>query len=142
MHKGHQSFAERQRMLDHDGDASNQVIWFADAPLQSDLTPQAFEVIDQWMANIRRHPKRGVARNKPELATDRCFTAQGEEIARGLYGDWAPSAAERARLAQIFPSGVCDYTAVAAAGPSDASGPERRRPPAQRPGEGRGRRPD
>jgi hypothetical protein len=163
MHNSHQSFAERQRMLDHDGNASNQVIWFADAPLQSDLTPQAFEVIDEWMANIRRHPKRGVAGNKPDLATDRCVTAQGEEIAsgprawdgilnerpdgpcttrfrlfstsrivaggplrggvykchlqsvaraiyRGLYGDWTPSAAERARLEEIFPNGVCDYT--------------------------------
>ena len=28
MHNSHQSFAIRQRMLDHDGDASNQVIWF------------------------------------------------------------------------------------------------------------------
>ena len=31
-------------------------------------------------------------------------------IARGLYGSWKPSAAERARLEQIFPTGVCDYT--------------------------------
>ena len=31
-------------------------------------------------------------------------------IARGLYGDWHPTAAERARLEQIFPNGVCDYT--------------------------------
>ena len=163
MHNSHQSFAERQRMLDYDGNASNQVIWFADAPLQADLTPQAFEVIDEWMANIRRHPKRGVGGNKPDLATDRCVTAQGEEIAsgrrvwdgilngradgpctarfplfstsrivvggplrggvykcrlqsvdraiaRGLYGSWTPSAAERARLEQMFPTGVCDYT--------------------------------
>ena len=31
-------------------------------------------------------------------------------LARGLYGAWSPSAAERARLEQIFPTGVCDYT--------------------------------
>jgi hypothetical protein len=31
-------------------------------------------------------------------------------IARGLYGSWTPSAAERARLEQMFPTGVCDYT--------------------------------
>ena len=30
MHNSHQSFASRQRMLDFDGDASNQVIWFWD----------------------------------------------------------------------------------------------------------------
>jgi Tannase-like family of unknown function (DUF6351) len=165
MHNSHQSFASRQRMRDHDGRASNQVIWFTDArpERQFDQTPEAFEVIDDWMANIRRHPRRGVARNKPALATDRCFTTQGEEIARGprvwdgildddpagtctrefplhstsrivaggplrggvykcarqsvdraisrrLYGSWRPSGAERARLAQIFPTGVCDYS--------------------------------
>jgi Tannase-like family of unknown function (DUF6351) len=166
MHNSHQSFAARQRMLDHDGRASNQVIWFTDArpSEQFDQTPQAFEVIDDWMANIRRHPHRSVARNKPALATDRCFTTQGEEIVRGrhawdgildeddgpgactrefplhstsrivaggplrggvykcalqsveraisrrLYGDWRPSSTERARLKEIFPSGVCDYS--------------------------------
>jgi hypothetical protein len=85
MHNSHQSFASRQRMLDRDGDASNQVVWFTDArpSRQFDQTPEALEVMDEWMANIRAHPKRGVALNKPALATDRCFTTQGEEIARG-----------------------------------------------------------
>ena len=165
MHNSHQSFASRQRMLDHDGRASNQLIWFTDARPQraADQTPEAFEVIDEWMANIREHPKRGVARNRPAKATDRCFTTQGVELARGanvwdgilnddppgactqkfplhstsrivaggplrggvykcalqsveraisrrLYGSWRPSAAERARLEQIFPAGVCDYS--------------------------------
>jgi Tannase-like family of unknown function (DUF6351) len=166
MHNSHQSFAARQRMLDHDGWASNQVIWFTDARPQEefDQTPEAFEVIDDWMANIRRHPKRGVAGNKPALATDRCFTTQGQEIARGsrvwegilddddgpgtctrefplhstsrivaggplrggvykcalqsvdraisrrLYGAWGPSSAQRERLEEIFPTGVCDYS--------------------------------
>jgi hypothetical protein len=85
MHNSHQSFASRRRMLDRDGDASNHVIWFTDArPTRAfDQTPEAFEVMDEWMANIRRHPRRGVAGNKPTLATDRSFTTQGEEIARG-----------------------------------------------------------
>ena len=85
MHNSHQSFASRQRMLDYDGDASNQVIWFTDArpSRQSDPTPQAFEVIDEWMANIRANPNAGVAGNKPALATDRCFTTAGTEIAHG-----------------------------------------------------------
>jgi hypothetical protein len=85
MHNSHQSFASRQRMLDYDGDASNQVIWFTDArpSRQSDPTPQAFEVIDDWMANIRAHPNRSVDANKPNLATDRCFTTAGTEIAHG-----------------------------------------------------------
>ncbi|HKH29523.1 MAG TPA: DUF6351 family protein, partial [Gaiellaceae bacterium] len=55
MHHSHQSFATRKRMLNFDGDASNQVIWFTDArPARaSDQTPLAFEVMDDWMANIR-----------------------------------------------------------------------------------------
>jgi hypothetical protein len=168
MHNTHQSFASRQRMLDFDGGASNQVIWFTDArPFppgrQFDQTPEALAVIDEWMANIRAHPELGVAGNKPELATDRCFRTDGTEIARGpdawdgildrgpegnctevfplhstsrivaggplrggvykcqlrsvgnviaqgLYGSWTPSPSERARLEQIFPTGVCDYS--------------------------------
>jgi Tannase-like family of unknown function (DUF6351) len=31
-------------------------------------------------------------------------------IRKGLYGDWQPTAAEKARLEQVFPDGVCDYT--------------------------------
>jgi hypothetical protein len=151
MHNSHQSFASRQRMLDHDGRASNQVIWFAQPGFDSTL--EAFRVMDEWLVSGRR----------PEDATDRCFTAGGAEIARGpgawdgildsrpdgpcttafplhstsrivaggplrggvykcalqpvseaiargLYGSWTPSAEERARLEQIFPTGVCDYT--------------------------------
>ena len=58
MHNSHQSFASRKRMLNHDGDASNQVIWFTDArPARAfDQTPLAFEVMDEWMANIRANP--------------------------------------------------------------------------------------
>jgi hypothetical protein len=31
-------------------------------------------------------------------------------VAGGLYGAWAPTAEEQARLEQIFPTGVCDFT--------------------------------
>ncbi|HZA77592.1 MAG TPA: DUF6351 family protein [Acidimicrobiales bacterium] len=165
MHHSHQSFAARQRMLNADGDASNQVIWFTDArPARAfDQTPMAFEVIDEWMANIAAHPERSVAGNKPDRAIDSCFDTNGDLIAsgqgvwdgvlddrpegactqrfpiysssrreagapfeggvwmcqlqpvdraisKGLYGDWTPTAAEKARLEQIFPDGVCDYT--------------------------------
>jgi hypothetical protein len=163
MHNSHQSFAARQRMLDFDGDASNGVIWFTDGPAAFDQTPQAFAVMDEWMANLAAHPDRGVSGNKPAEAVDRCFNTDGSQIAAGsgvwsgildsgpagactqrfplystsrivaggpiagnvykcatkpvataiddgTYGSWTPSAAERARLAQIFPTGVCDYT--------------------------------
>ena len=163
MHNSHQSFAARQRMLDFDGDASNGVIWFTDGPAVFDQTPQAFAVMDEWMANIAAHPERGVAGNKPAGAIDKCFNTDGSQIAAGAgvwsgildpgpagactqrfplfstsrivaggpiagnvykcatkpvataiadgtYGSWTPSAAEAARLAQIFPTGVCDYS--------------------------------
>jgi hypothetical protein len=164
MHNAHQSFASRRRMLDADGRAGNQVIWFTVArPAAAfDQTPEALAVIDAWMANIRARPARGVVRNKPALAVDRCFDTAGNQIAagphvwsgilddrpagpctqrfplygtsrtvaggpieggvfacrrqsvaaaiaRGVYGSWRPSAAERARLEQIHPTGVCRY---------------------------------
>jgi hypothetical protein len=165
MHHSHQSFATRQRLQRrHDDD--NQVIWFTDArpgEAMFDQTPEAFEVIDEWMANIRENPRRSIAANKPARATDRCFDTLGNEIAAGdgvwdgilddspagactqvfpihgssrrvaggpfsggifkcglqsvdtaieagVYGTWVPSAAERDRLMQIFPEGVCDWS--------------------------------
>ena len=88
MHNTHQSFASRQRMLNLDGDASNQIIWFTDARGVSgsdrfDQTPEALAVMDEWMENIRKHPRRGVARNKPAGAVDACFDSYGDKIAAG-----------------------------------------------------------
>jgi len=152
-------------MLNADGDAGNQVIWFTDArpAVAFDQTPMAFEVMDEWMANIAAHPDRSVARNRPDRAVDSCFDTSGNLIASGrrvwsgvlddrpdgectqrfqiysssrreaggqfaggvwkcqlqsvdrainheVYGDWTPTDAEQARLEQIFPDGVCDYS--------------------------------
>ena len=79
--------SSRQRMLDRDGNASNQVIWFIDARPggAGDLPPRRFQVMDQWLANIRQHPKRSVAQNKPARAVDSCFTHTGAEIAGGPH---------------------------------------------------------
>ena len=63
MHNSHQSFASRQRMLDHDGRASNQVIWFSERG--GDRTLEAFE----------RDGRVAARRRRPADATDRCFTA-------------------------------------------------------------------
>ena len=76
-------------MLNVDGDASNQVIWFTDVPLTDDdkndfdQTPEALEVMDEWMSNILARPKKGVVRNKPARAVHRCFDASGTPIASG-----------------------------------------------------------
>jgi len=165
MHHSHQSFATRRRLELARGNADNQVIWFTDArPFAAfDQTPEAFEVIDEWMANLRANPQLGVAGNRPARGVDRCFATDGSEIAAGDdvwngildadppgactqqfqihrssrivaggpiqggifqcafksvdqaisdgdYGAWSPSAAERARLLEIFPDGVCDWS--------------------------------
>ena len=166
MHNSHQSFASRLRLQSHDGDASNQVIWFTAigaGGAEFDQTPEAFQVMDEWMTNILAHPELSVAQNKPSRATDRCFDDAGNEIAsgdgvwdgiindeptgacaalmpvygtsrtvaggpfkgsifkcvlqpvsqaidNGLYGVWQPTADEQARLEQIFPDGVCDFS--------------------------------
>jgi Tannase-like family of unknown function (DUF6351) len=91
MHNSHQSFAARQRMLNFDGDASNQVVWFTDArPAgpEFDQTPMALDVIDEWMANMAAHPDRSVAENKPAGAVDRCFATDGSPLASG-DGVWS-----------------------------------------------------
>ena len=48
-----------------------------------DQTPEALEVMDEWMLNILARPELGVAGNKPPRATDRCFDQYGVEIASG-----------------------------------------------------------
>lgn len=85
MHHSHQSFATRRRMQLARGDADNMVIWFTDARPQVffDQTPEAFDVIDEWMARIREHPERGAAGNRPDRAVDRCFATDGTQIAAG-----------------------------------------------------------
>ena len=85
MHHSHQSFATRRRLELARGNADNQVIWFTDArPFRAfDQTPEAFEVIDEWMANLRANPELGVAGNRPPGAVDRCLATDGTEIAAG-----------------------------------------------------------
>jgi Tannase-like family of unknown function (DUF6351) len=86
MHHSHQSFATRQRLLNYDGDASNQIVWFTDArpgTQQFDQTPQAFLVLDQWLANIKANPRKSVAENKPAAAVDSCFSTTGSLLASG-----------------------------------------------------------
>jgi hypothetical protein len=86
MHNSHQSFAARQRMIDGQGFADNQVIWMTDIGPDGpefDQTPEAFQVIDQWMTNLLENPHLGVAGAKPPKAVDRCFNVDGTEYAAG-----------------------------------------------------------
>jgi hypothetical protein len=38
------------------------------------------------------------------------FKSVDQAISDGDYGTWVPSTAERARLIEIFPGGVCDWS--------------------------------
>lgn len=89
-------------MLDHDGDAGNQVIWFtmgaADDDDRFDQTPISFQVIDDWMRNLAADPEAEVETNKPSRAVDTCFDVAGNVIAsgdavwNGILDDAAPEA--------------------------------------------------
>jgi len=87
MHNVHQSFAVRKRIRARMGSSDNQVIWFTDTTNVSaddfDQVPMAMAVIDEWMANLRASPSRGVAASRPERAADSCFGTDGALIARG-----------------------------------------------------------
>ena len=85
MHNSHQSFASRQRIRELRGDSENQVIWFTGVGggPEFDQTPEALEVMDEWMLNLLANPDQGVAGNRPPRAVDRCFDSSGNEIAAG-----------------------------------------------------------
>jgi len=82
MHHAQQSFATRQRMIDGQGHADNQLIWFAEP--YYDMTAQAFAVLDEWLYNIKHkvHGK-GVVANKPPTAVDLCVDVDGNIIGAG-----------------------------------------------------------
>ncbi|MDZ7790593.1 MAG: DUF6351 family protein [Xanthomonadales bacterium] len=90
MHNSHQSFAARQRIIDHMGHADHQSIWFAgigsEPPFQEGqfaLERTALEVMDDWMGNIRSNPGASIVENRPADAADACFSYDGEVIAAG-----------------------------------------------------------
>jgi hypothetical protein len=86
MHNVHQSFAVRQRVRQAMGHSDHLVIWFTDTmpgqPKASN-TFDAIAVMDEWMANIRANPKKGIAANRPARAVDSCFDVHGQLLYAG-----------------------------------------------------------
>jgi hypothetical protein len=122
MHHAHQSFATRKRMRNFDGDASNQVIWFTDArPARAfDQTPLAFEVMDEWLANIRANPAGGVVGNKPARAVDSCFTTGGSLIYAGANAwDGILDSRPAGPCTQVFP--LNSSSRIVSGGPIEGS---------------------
>ncbi|NQY38257.1 MAG: hypothetical protein HRT37_25645 [Alteromonadaceae bacterium] len=95
MHNTHQFFAARQRLINFDGDASNQLIWFADLGVNKYINPtmQALEVLDHWINNIKMNPGKTVGQNKPVNAVDACWNSdntirhRGEDVWDGILND-------------------------------------------------------
>ncbi len=154
MHHAQQSFATRQRLIDGQGSADNQLIWFVDpaTTYPGDPTVEAIELLDEWLTTG----------SKPAAAQDKCIYADGstyagddawagildgdpagpctqafplfstsrivaggnikgdvfkcyripvaEAIAKGFYEPVEINAVTQARLEEIFPDGVCDYS--------------------------------
>lgn len=83
MHHAQQSFATRQRMLEGQGHADNQLIWFAHpyTAYPGNPTVEAFALLDEWLTNIKNNPGLGVVGNKPSSAQDKCFFGDGSVYA-------------------------------------------------------------
>ncbi len=100
MHHSLASFQARARMIRARGNADNQVIWMSRKPHLPNAL--ALDRLDEWLHNMRRHPQRSVAENKPAAVMDSCFTGDGEVIAQGKQvwdGSWnqrPPGACSRA----------------------------------------------
>ena len=67
------------------GNHDNQVIWITDGrPARAfDQTPQALEVLHEWITNIQANPSAGVGANRPGSAVDSCFGVDGTLLHSG-----------------------------------------------------------
>jgi hypothetical protein len=105
MHDVRQSFVARKRVLRELGTTGHLVIWFTDTRPGMPRVSQglrALAVMEEWMANIRAHPDRTVAQNRPARAVDSCFDASGRlmfagpDVWNGVIDDKPPGACTRA----------------------------------------------
>ena len=81
MHHMSASFNTRIRIEQHQGNADNQIIWVS----HKDFNPvvRGFEVMDQWMDNLRNDPQRDVVKAIPPYLSDSCFNQDGKIINQG-----------------------------------------------------------
>ena len=84
-HHATASFAARQRLINGQGHAKNQLIWIS--AKQYNPTSEALALMDRWMLNILSNPSSPAYANKPEDALDACFGPEGDIIAQGA-GVW------------------------------------------------------
>lgn len=71
IHHSFASFTSRLRIQDMMGDSKHHVIWSALRPHKP--FKEAFDAMDHWLSNIRHHPHRSLAENRPDSLSDRCY---------------------------------------------------------------------
>jgi hypothetical protein len=81
MHHSMQSFSARLRMQRAQAHAGSQLIWSSRRP----YTPlaEAFDMLEQWLENMRDNPALPAIEARPADATDRCYDDEGRLIASG-----------------------------------------------------------
>jgi len=86
IHTDFHSYAMRERLIQANGHAGNQIIWTSAVALEGDASgnEQAFLLMDRWLANIEADTSTNplevkVLRDKPVEAVDACWIA-GEKI--------------------------------------------------------------
>lgn len=88
MHHSVASFTARKRIEAAMGSSAHQLIWMSEKDeklsrrdlLKSLPIGDALRVLDQWLINIKANPDRGLAENRPESASDRCYDRYGNII--------------------------------------------------------------
>ncbi|MEY8204614.1 MAG: DUF6351 family protein [Bermanella sp.] len=99
MHHSLTSFTSRKRIQHAMGNSDHQLIWMIeknDALARRDFMgslpiDDALRVLDEWLINIKTHPHKGVAANRPLAANDRCYDVDKNVINSGAHtwdGSW------------------------------------------------------
>ena len=81
MHHSVASFTSRKRIEAAMGSTEHHLIWMSekdDSLPRRDLIKSlpiadALRVLDQWVINIKKHPEKSLAQNRPKSAGDRCY---------------------------------------------------------------------
>lgn len=82
IHHSFASFTSRLRIEEMMGSSDHQVIWSAMRPHKP--FKEAFDALDHWLSNIRNHPQKTLAENRPAYLSDRCY---GEDEVMIYNGD-------------------------------------------------------
>ncbi len=89
MHHSSASFSTRLRIIREQGHADNQLIWVTRKPHHP--LQDALDLMDKWLMKKKTLDARGVVNSvllsKPDTASDRCYSKDGEIIADG-EGVW------------------------------------------------------